>query len=155
MATRGRPPKPNPPAFCAVTDASSDRRRELATALQAQIQDVSATTLDALVDAALNYELNRDIRHNAPLQRKTQGRRPEMAQQWLLADCASAYANEHGKPVAEILAALGGWSEESGELDIHPAIRSADAILTLLDGKHGYKAWRQQVRGAIKRLTEN
>lgn len=155
MPTRGRPPKPKPPAFVVSTDASLERRQQLGETLQNYLQGLSVPILSALVDAAFNYELNRHIRHNAPLRRAKQGRRPEIAQQWLLADCASAYATELGKPAAEILAALGGWSEDSGDLDQHPVIRSAGAILMLLDGERGYRAWRRQVRGAIKRLAEN
>lgn len=155
MATRGRPPKQKPTAFSAVTDASLERRQQLSEYLQNHLQRLSVPVLTALVDAALNYELNRQIRHNAPLQRAKQGRRPEIALQWLLADCASAYADEIGKPPEAILASLGGWAEDSRTLYGHPVIVSAEVILGLLDGGLEDRAWRRQVRGALVRLSNN
>lgn len=151
----GRPKNPvvRQGAFVAIVDASLDRLKSLGQWIQSDFPDAPQLVVDALVQAAIHYELNANIKSNAPLMVRRQGRRPEIAVQHLLIECAELHKSCTGESVEATLAKLGGWAESDDGCIYHPIIQYAEAVLNSVGEFRSY-SWRRQIRGAIDRYRQ-
>lgn len=153
----GRPKKPEVilPHFGRVTDVSQDRLLSMVAEIKERLPDASDFTVGLLTKAALDFMFNLAMQKIAPLlKRETQGRRPELALQWLLVDCATIHqriTSDHPLDTLRTLASgRNEGPEDTGALYHHPIIRYAGVILVVLGVEHD-GGWRRQLRGAYKR----
>lgn len=143
ITRRGRPPKPKPGLFMAISDGSLDTMVSLSNTIAKALHIKSRNALtDALAEAAMHYPNMLDIKTRAPLLVKRRGNRPKIHLATLLYDCARALQQHKGMDAGVELRRIGERTEHASEV-----IKCAKAVLAAMDINHP-QSMRQQAKQA-------